>query len=60
MSISVKAEIARKNCRYVNIAKKIKMSPSTFYKKLEANKFSIEETENIFSVIGIKLIIREK
>ena len=59
MKISVKAEIARKNVRYANVAKKINMPASTFYKKLDANNFSINEVERIFSAIGIKLVINE-
>lgn len=60
MSISVKAEIARRNYRYICIAKKVKIPPSTFYKKLDNNNFSISELEKIFSVMGLKLTIQEK
>ena len=38
-------------------AKKIGMPTSTFYKKLAANSFSVEETEKIFSSIGVKMVL---
>jgi predicted transcriptional regulator len=57
MSISIKAELARKNIRYVDVARKINMPTSTFYKKLGNNNFSINEVETIFSAIGIKIIV---
>ncbi len=57
MSISVKAELARKNVRYADVAKRINMPASTFYKKLGSNRFSIKETEKIFSIIGIKIVV---
>ena len=58
--ISVKAELARRNCKYASAAKKIGMPTSTFYKKLSANSFSVEEAEKIFSSIGVKMVLASK
>lgn len=58
--LSVKAELARKNVRYKEAAQAAGISPSTFYKKLEKNNFSLEEAERVFGVIGLELRLEEK
>lgn len=57
MGVSVRAEIARQNYKYKCVAENIGMPPSTFYKKLRRNDFSIEEVQKIFRFIGVKLLV---
>lgn len=57
MGVSVKAEIARQNYKYNEVARHIGMPPSTFYKKLRRNSFSIDEVQKIFSFIGVKILV---
>ena len=45
--ISVKAELAAKNYKYLDAAKATGIPPQTFYKKLRANRFMLEEAEKI-------------
>ncbi|MBQ7499089.1 MAG: hypothetical protein IJU00_14880 [Selenomonas sp.] len=60
MTVSVKAELARKNMKYKEAARAVGMSASTVYKKLEKNNFSLEEAESVFGLIGMELQLAEK
>ena len=60
MAVSVKAELARRNVRYKEAARAAGMSPSTLYKKLDRNNFSLDEAERVFGVIGMELRLVEK
>lgn len=60
MAVSVKAELARRNVRYKEAALAAGMSPSTLYKKLDRNNFSLDEAERVFGAIGMELRLVEK
>ena len=60
MTISVKAELARKNMKYGEVAQAVGVPASTFYKKLEKNNFSLGEAEKVFGVIGMELRLAKK
>ena len=58
--ISVKAELAAKNYKYLDAAKATGMPPQTFYKKLRANRFTLEEAEKILALVGKKLVLADQ
>lgn len=55
--ISIKGELASHNYKYKEAAKLTKIPKSTFYRRLQDNKFTIEEAEKILSLVGKKLAI---
>ncbi len=60
MEISIKGELAARNIKYIDVAKKVNIPVTTFYKKLKKNSFTISEVEAIAEIIGKKLTLEEK
>lgn len=58
--ISVKAELAAKNYKYLDAAKATGIPPQTIYKKLRANRFTLEEAEKILALVGKKLVLADQ
>lgn len=55
--ISVKAELARVNYKYGEVARKMGMSPQNFGQKLKTNRFTLEEAEKVMALIGKKVVL---
>ena len=58
--ISIKAELAAKNYKYIDAARKVGMPSQTFYRKLRKNTFTLEEAEKIMALVEKELVIVDR
>ena len=58
--MSVKAELAAKNYKYIDAARKIGMPAQTFYRKLRKNSFTLEEAEKIMALVEKELVLIDR
>lgn len=57
-NLNVKAELARRNIQYKDVAERIGITPNAFYRKLKANRFSLKEILSIAHELDIKIIVQ--
>lgn len=57
MELNIKAELARRNIQYKDMAPVIGVSKDAFYRKLRANKFTMKEFSLIAKTLGLKIVI---
>lgn len=50
---ALKAEIARNEMTYAEVAKKIGMSETTFWRRLKSGDFGLDEVNKLISVLSI-------
>ena len=60
MDYSIKGEIARRNLKYKDVAAKVKISETSFYRKCKNNSFSLAEATRILDVLGMKMVFVNK
>lgn len=57
--VSIKAELAAKNYKYIDASKAVGIPAQTFYRKLKANRFTLEEADKIMALLGKKLVVED-
>lgn len=57
---SIKAELAERNYKYADMAKKVGIPVASFYSKLKRNHFTLAEAERVMDLLGKKIVLTSK